>query len=697
MTGSTIPPVPEPAPEPPPGDAAARAAELRRQVREHDYRYHVLDAPVIADGEYDALFHELRRLEETYPALAVPDSPTRRVGGEPLRAFATRPHSLPMVSLDNVFGEAEFLEWDRRVRETWLGEPDRVVDYSAEPKMDGVAVEVVYRDGRAEAGLTRGNGFEGEDVTLNLLTIEAVRRPLRGDRRPVPRLLEARGECFMTKADFLALNRGLLDAGEEGKANPRNSTAGSLKQKDPSVTAARPLRVVFYAAGLLEADDPPRGHGALLEAFRDWGLPVPDDARLCRGAAEVTEYLRAAETRRDALPYEVDGVVVKVDDVALQERLGSRTRSPRWAVAYKFPPRQGTTVVEDIQVQVGRTGALTPVAHLRPVGIGGVTVSRATLHNQDEVRRLDVRVGDTVVVERAGDVIPKVVHVVRESRPAASTLFRWPEACPACGGSVERTDDEPLSYCTNIACPEQVKGRILHFASRLALDIEGLGGKLVDQLVDRGLVRDPADLWRLDGTTLAGLGRMAEKSAANLVVALETARARATLPRLLFGLGIRHVGEATARDLARQFGTMDRLRDATIEDLLLAPDVGPVVAASVHGFFREPRNLDVLRRLREDARIEPPVEEAPPAAGPFAGKTVVFTGTLARCGREEAEAMVRRLGGKAVGSVSRKTGFVVAGDAPGSKVEKARALGVPVLDEEEFLRLAGGSGAPPAD
>jgi DNA ligase (NAD+) len=666
-----------------------RAAELRRLVREHDYRYHVLDAPIIADGEYDALFRELKALEERHPSLVTPDSPTQRVGGRPLAAFATRPHAVPMVSLDNVFGEAELREWDRRVRESYLGEPATPVAYHVEPKMDGVAVEVIFVDGRAELGLTRGDGFEGEDITLNLLTIEDVRRPLRTSSRPAPRRLEARGECYMTRAEFERLNRDLQAAGEEGKANPRNFTAGSLKQKDPRITAKRPLRVVFYGAGRLEMDDAPGSHEALLRCFRDWGLPTPEDAAVFPSVDGVVVFTKEAEARRDSLPYEVDGVVVKVNDRALQERLGSKTRSPRWAVAYKFPPRQATTAVNAIRVQVGRTGALTPVAELAPVHIGGVTVSRATLHNQEEVRRLDVRPGDTVVVERAGDVIPKVVQVIREKRPATAAPFEWPRTCPVCGAGVELTPDEPLSYCTNIACPAQVKGRILHFASRLAMDIEGLGEKLVDQLVDRGLVKDPADLYLLDAERLAGLDRMAEKSAANVVAQLEKSRKQATLPRLLLGLGVRHVGEATARDLARHFGTLDALRAASLDDVQRVTDVGPVVAASVHGFFQEPANLRVLDRLRDEAGIRPPREEAPPASGPFAGKTVVFTGTLGKMTRDDAESLVRRLGGKSVGSVSKKTGYVVAGAEAGSKLEKARSLGVPVLTEEEFLRLAG--------
>jgi DNA ligase (NAD+) len=678
--------------DPVPEEARVRAADLRRQIREHDYRYHVLDEPVISDGEYDALFRELKALEEKHPGLAAPDSPTQWVGGEPLRAFATRPHSIPMVSLDNVFGAAELTEWYGRVRGTHLGQPDLPVALHVEPKMDGVAVEVVFRDGRAELGLTRGNGFEGEDITQNLLTLEDVRRPLAAGKRPVPRLLEARGECYMEKADFERLNRELQEEGEAGKANPRNTTAGSLKQKDPAVTAKRPLRIVFYGVGRLEADAAPRTQAGLIAAFRDWGLPVPEDARLCPTIEDALRYVADAEARRDALPYEVDGVVLKVDDFALQERLGSRTRSPRWAVACKFPPRQATTVVKDIRVQVGRTGALTPVADLEPVRLGGVTVSHATLHNQDEVRRLDVRVGDAVVVERAGDVIPKVVQVIRERRPGKTAPFEMPRACPVCRAHVEITPDEPLSYCTNIACPAQVKGRLLHFASRLAMDVEGLGEKLVDVLVDRGMVKDPADLYLLRKPDLTALRKhpgKAEKSADNLLAQLEKSRRQATLPRLLLGLGIRHVGEATARDLARQFGTLDAVRAATLDDIQRVPDVGPVVAESVHGFFHEPANLRVLDRLGSEAGIRPPREVAPPAAGPFAGKTVVFTGTLAEMTREDAEALVRTLGGKATGSVSRKTGFVVAGADPGSKVVKAKEMGVPVLTEEEFLRLAG--------
>ena len=682
-------------PEAVPEAARTRAAELRRLVREHDYRYHVLDAPTVSDGEYDALFRELKALEEKHPALATPDSPTQRVGGTPLSAFATRKHSLPMFSLDNVFGEEELREWDRRVRESYLGEPDAAVAYHCEPKMDGVAVEVVFRDGRAELGLTRGDGTSGEDITQNLLTLDAVRRPLRTDARPAPRLLEARGECYLDKADFERLNRELLDAGEDAKANPRNFTAGSLKQKDPAITARRPLKVVFYGVGLLDADDPPRSHSELLLRFRDWGLPTPEGAAVFPGIDGAAAYAQSAEARRDGLAYEVDGVVVKVDETALQERLGSKTRSPRWAVAYKFPPRQATTVVEGIRVQVGRTGALTPVADLRPVPIGGVTVSRASLHNQDEVRRLDVRAGDAVLVERAGDVIPKVVQVIRERRPEGTVPFEMPTACPVCGAQVDATPGEPLSYCTNIACPAQVKGRLLNFASRLAMDIEGLGEKIVDALADRGDLKDPADIYLLTREKLTSLRKHPEKavkSADNLLAQIARSKRDATLPRLLLGLGIRHVGEATARDLARHFGTLAALREAPREEIERVPDVGPVVSESVHAFFHEPRNLAVLDRLERDAGLRPPREEAPPSAGPFVGKTVVFTGTLERMTRDEAEALVRRLGGKATGSVSKKTGFLVAGAEAGSKAEKARTLGVPILSEEEFLRLAGGTG-----
>ncbi len=673
-----------------PKDIRVRAGLLRLRLSAANHAYHVLNAPHMADEEYDAMFRELQALEGRYPDLLTPDSPTQKVGSDLARAFATRPHTLPMISLDNVFSEEEMRDWDKRVRESYLGEPGRVVVYHGEPKMDGVAIEVVFRNGMLDVGLTRGDGFQGEDITRNLQTIEDLQRPLSGDRRPVPRLLEARGECYMEKTDFERMNRELMDAGEAGKANPRNFTAGSLKQKDPSVTARRPLQVVFYGVGALEMEDPPTTHADLLECFRQWGLNTPDRATLLPSIDAVVSYAKEAETGRDALPYEVDGVVVKVNEFALHERLGSKTRSPRWAVAYKFPPRRATTRIENIVVQVGRTGALTPVAWLQPVPIGGVRVSRATLHNQEEVRRLDVRVGDLVMVERAGDVIPKVVHVVKEERIGSPGPFAWPKACPVCGAGVELTPDEPLSYCTNISCPAQVKGRILHFASRLAMDIEGLGEKLVDQLVDRGLVKDPADLFLLTAGTLAGLERMAEKSAANILAQLDKSRRGATLPRLLLGLGIRHVGEATARDLARHFGTLEALRGATLEEIQRVPDVGPVVGESVHGFFQEPANLRVLERLAGEAGIRPPREEAPPPAGPFVGKSVLFTGTLATLTREEAEATVRRLGGKSVGSVSRKTGFVVAGADPGSKLEKARSLGVPVLTEEEFLRLAGG-------
>jgi DNA ligase (NAD+) len=670
-------------------EATSRAHLLRLKLAAANYAYHVLNAPRMADEEYDALFRELQALEEKHSELRTPESPTQRVGSDVSGAFATRRHSIPMISLDNVFGEEELREWDHRVRETYLGEPGLDVAYHCEPKMDGVAVEVVFRSGLIEVGLTRGDGLQGEDITQNLMTLAVLQRPLSSAHRPVPRLLEARGECYMDKSDFERLNRDFVESGETAKANPRNFTAGSLKQKDPGITARRPLKIAFYGVGLLEMEDPPRTHADLLACFREWGLPTPDHAALFPSIDRVASYVRDAEARRDELPYEVDGVVVKVNDFTLQERMGSKTRSPRWATAYKFAPRRATTRISNIVVQVGRTGALTPVAWLQPVPIGGVRVSRATLHNFEEIRRLDVREGDLVMVERAGDVIPKVVHVVKEERLPNARPFEAPRSCPVCGAKVELTPDEPLSYCTNIACPAQVKGRILNFASRLAMDVEGLGEKLVDQLVDRGLVKDPADLYLLTEETLAGLERMAEKSARNLVAQLGKSRDRATLTRLLLGLGIRHVGEATARDLARTFGTLDALRAASVEDLQRAPDVGPAVAESVHGFFHEPRNLRVLERLEKDAGIRPPREKAPPATGPFAGKTVVFTGTLTKFPREEAEALVRRLGGKSAKSVSKKTGYLVVGADAGSKAEKAREAGVPILTEEEFLRLAG--------
>jgi DNA ligase (NAD+) len=556
--------------------------------------------------------------------------------------------------------------------------------FTVEPKIDGVAIELVYENGRLTVGSTRGDGTTGEDVTANVLTIRGLPHTLPDG---APSLLEVRGEVYMAKSDFDRLNRALQERGEEGKANPRNFTAGSLKQKDPRMTAERPLSVMIYGLGVVEwGDDAPASWSEARERLRGYGLPLAPDAmtHVTDDVASVEPLVLDLQEHRDDLDFEIDGAVLKVDQYDLRRRLGARSRSPRWAVAYKFPPREGRTVVEDIFVSVGRTGALTPVAVLEPLPLGGVTVTHATLHNRFEVDRLDVRVGDTVMVIRAGDVIPKVVKVLKEQRPDGAEPFVWPDACPECGAAVDAAEGEPLSYCTNLACPRQVKGRLLHFGARRAMDIEGFGDKIVEQVVDVLGVRDPSGVYRLTLEQLAGLERMAEKSAQNLLDQIEASRTR-PLARFVYGLGIRHVGESVARDVAKHFGTLERVRAATAEELGEVPGVGDVVAESVVRFFGEPRNAEVIERLLE-AGVAPAPEEARATEGPFAGKTVVFTGNLERMTRDEAKELIRSLGGKATGSVSKKTDLVVAGPGAGSKLEKAQKLEIEVVDEDEFLR-----------
>ncbi len=679
-----------------PPEISAQAADLRARLVEANRRYYVEDDPLLSDFEYDELLRELQALEQRWPALATPDSPTQTVGAAVSKLFAPVRHRQPMLSLENITSAEELAEWVRSMADQDAG-ADFAPRFTVEPKVDGVAIEIVYERGRLTVGSTRGDGTTGEDVTANLLTVRGLPHVLATDAPPA--LLEVRGEVYMAKADFAALNRELQARGEEGKANPRNFTAGSLKQKDPRLTASRPLRVMCYGLGEVEWGHGEGGSGAPATWSEAWqrlaalGLPVapPELFRVADDIDAVQREVDGFLERRDELAFEIDGAVVKVDQHDLRRRLGARSRSPRWAVAYKFPPREGRTVVREIVVSVGRTGALTPVAVLEPLPLGGVTVTHATLHNRMEVERLDVRAGDTVVVIRAGDVIPKVVKVLHELRPADAQPFVWPERCPECGGAVETPADEPLSTCTNVACPRQEKARLAHFGSRRAMDIEGLGEQLVEQLVDVLAVHDPSGIYRLTLEELVGLERMAEKSATNLLDQIHASRTR-PLARFLFALGIRHVGESVAADLARHFGTLERIREAAEEELADTPGVGAVVATSVHTFFREPRNAKVVDALLA-AGVAPAPEAAPASEGPFAGKTVVFTGNLETIGRDEAQALVRRLGGKASGSVSKKTHLVVAGPGAGSKLVKARDLGVAVIDETEFLRLVREAGA----
>ena len=670
-----------------PRPVAARAAQLRETIERANHEYYVLDAPTLPDAEYDRLFRELQELEGRYPALATPDSPSMRIGVTPLTEFAQVAHATPMLSLANAFGEPEVEAFDRRVREGLKADGD--VDYAVEPKFDGLAISLTYERGRFVQGATRGDGHTGEDVTVNLRTVRAI--PLRLNGGGAPGLLEVRGEVFMLKRDFEALNRDQRRSGGKEFANPRNAAAGSLRQLDSRVTASRRLTFCCYGLGRYPGGRVPRDrHSRQLDFLAALGFPVSAQRRIVRGLAGLLDYYRDIERQRAELPFEIDGVVYKVDDLHWQERLGYVSRAPRFALAHKFAAEEEMTQVLGIDVQVGRTGALTPVARLAPVFVGGVTVTSATLHNEDEVRRKDVRVGDTVIVRRAGDVIPEVVSVVQERRPDGTRPFHLPQVCPVCGSRVERIEDEAITRCTaGLYCSAQRKQALLHFASRRAMDIEGLGEKLVDQLVDHGIVKTPADLYRLDLTTLSHLERMGEKSAANLLAAIDKSR-ETTLERFVFALGVRNVGEATARDLARHFGKLDALMEADEAALQTVPDVGPVVAAGIARFFDEPRNREVVQELRALGVRWSENRAARAADLPLAGKSFVLTGTLPGMTRDEAAERIVARGGRVSGSVSKKTSYVVAGAEPGSKAKKARELGIAVLDEKKFVKLLEG-------
>ncbi|MDK3022289.1 NAD-dependent DNA ligase LigA [Cupriavidus taiwanensis] len=688
-----------------PADAAAsRVAWLRDELDRHNYQYYVLDAPTIPDAEYDALFSELLALELEHPELQTPDSPTQRVGGEPLSAFDSVRHRVPMLSLNNAFADDDVLNFDRRCAQglgrsaAAAGAADLfsaadAVEYACELKFDGLAMSLRYEDGRLVQAATRGDGETGEDVTVNVRTIKAIPLKLRG---PAPAVLEVRGEVFMFRRDFDKLNARQAEAGEKTFVNPRNAAAGSLRQLDPRITARRPLSFFAYGLGELQGVDRPPTHSAMLDGFAALGLPVCKDRAVVKGAQGLLDFYRDIGKRRDALPYDIDGVVYKVNALAEQERLGFVSRAPRFALAHKFPAQEMTTVVEDIEVQVGRTGAITPVARLKPVFVGGVTVTNATLHNEDEIRRKDVHIGDTVIVRRAGDVIPEVVAVVTERRPDDARAFVMPTACPVCGSHIEKLEDEAIARCTGgLICAAQRKQSLLHFAQRRAMDIEGLGDKLVEQLVDQGIVRTPADLYKLGVAKLAALERMADKSAANLVAAIDASRAT-TMNRFIFALGIRHVGEATAKDLARHFGKLDGLMAADEAALLEVNDVGPVVAQSIAHFFAEPHNVEVIEQLRAAGVHWAESEPVARAPAPLSGKTFVLTGTLPTMSREDAKELLEAAGAKVAGSVSKKTDYVVAGAEAGSKLDKAEALGVPVLDEAGMLALLAEAGAAPA-
>ena len=660
-------------------------ARLRAELDDANYRYYVLDDPSLTDADYDRRLRRLQALEAEHPELVTPDSPTQRVGAPPDAGFPEIEHAVPMLSLDNAFSEEELAAFVQRVAERLECDPE-TLDFCCEPKLDGAAVSLVYERGVLVSGATRGDGRTGEGITSNLRTLRSVPLKLRGDRPPA--LLEVRGEVVIEHADFEALNARAR--AEEGKvfANPRNAAAGSLRQLDPRVTATRPLRFSAYQVARIEPAPGDATHSALMAHLGDFGLRTSRELAVVRGAEGVVDYCRALGERRDGLGYDIDGVVIKVDDLRLQRELGFVSRAPRWAIAFKFPAQEQTTRLNDVEFQVGRTGAITPVARLEPVSVAGVTVSNATLHNADEIARLGVMIGDTVAIRRAGDVIPQVVRVVEGERPEDAREIVFPERCPVCDSQVERLEGEAVARCSGgLYCPAQRKEALKHFASRRALDIDGLGEKLIEQLVERDWVTTPADLFRLEAERLAELPRMGQKSSENLVASLEKARAT-TLARFIYALGIREVGEATAANLARHFGTLEALMEAEVEALEAVEDVGPIVAAHLHTFFRQPHNRETIDDLIAcGLRWEEEVVGERPK--PLAGQTWVLTGTLASMTRDQGKARLQALGARVAGSVSKKTAGLVAGEAAGSKLEKAMQLGVPVLDEAAFLaRLA---------
>jgi DNA ligase (NAD+) len=671
-------------------EAGKRIRALREQIAHHDYRYYVLDDPEVSDAAYDKLMQELRELEAAHPELVTADSPTQRVGGAASREFPPVVHAVPMLSLDNAFDSSDIADFDRRVRTRLDVEQ---VEYAAEPKLDGLAISLRYEAGRLVQAATRGDGSKGEDVTANVRAIRGVPLTLRS--RTPPRLIEVRGEVFMTRRSFEALNRSAADRGEKLYANPRNAAAGSLRQLDPKITARRALDLIFYGLGAVEGWKSPARHSGIMAALREFGLRTSAESAVVVGVDGCLAYYARIAERRHALPYDIDGVVYKVDRLDWQRDLGFVARAPRWAIAHKFPAQEETTVVRAVEFQVGRTGALTPVARLEPVFVGGVTVSNVTLHNMDELARKDVRIGDTVVVRRAGDVIPEVVRVVPELRPPDARVVQQPEVCPVCGSPVTRAQGEAVARCSGgLVCAAQRREALRHFASRRAMDIDGLGDRLIEQLVASGRVKTPADLYTLTAEELGALERMGERSAANLVKAMDASR-RTTLARFLFALGIPDVGEATAQALAEHFGSLDRLIAATEAEIQAVRDVGPVVAAHVHAFFAEPRNREVIAALRKHGVAWPDVARAVPGTGgALSGETVVITGTLAGMSRDEAREAARAAGATVTDSVSKKTTLLVVGADAGSKLRKAQELGIRIVDEAGFLDLLSGRSAP---
>jgi DNA ligase (NAD+) len=660
------------------------AAALREQLDDWNYRYYVLDDPSVPDAEYDRSLRELQSLEAANPELIRPDSPTQRVGAKPLAQFRQVRHEVPMLSLENAFNAEDMTDFNRRLLDRLDGDFSEL-EYACEPKLDGIAVSLLYRDGVLERGATRGDGTTGEDITHNVRTIPSIPLRLRGS--DFPPLLEVRGEIYMPKQGFEDLNARARAAGEKTFVNPRNAAAGSLRQLDARLTALRPLEMCCYSVGRVEGGELPTQHAQVLDRLHDWGLRINAESRVVSGIEGCNAYYEQLAERRDTLPYDIDGIVFKVNDLGLQEQLGFVSRAPRWAIARKFPAQEEMTRLLAVEFQVGRTGAITPVARLEPVFVGGVTVSNATLHNKDEIERLAVMVGDTVIVRRAGDVIPQVVSVVQSRRPADASAIAFPTACPVCGSPVEREADEAVMRCMGgLICAAQQKAAIRHFVSRKAMDVDGLGDKLVDQLVDEGLVDSVASLYTLQREELLALERMGAKSVDNLIAALDKSRST-TLPRFIFSLGIREVGEATALSLARHFGTWEALSQATEEALLQVADVGPVVADHLRQFFDSPANLAVVDALREAGVNWPDLEVADETEQPLLGQTWVVTGKLERMSRDEAKASLQTLGAKVAGSVSAKTSCLVAGPGAGSKLSKAQEHGVEIIDEAALLAL----------
>ena len=663
------------------GSVESKLGELRRQLNEYSYRYHVLDDPVVPDAEYDRLFQELANLEHDYPELVTRDSPTQRVGEHPLSEFTEVTHEIPMLSLDNAFSNEELNAFDKRVRDRLeLAE----ILYAAEVKLDGLAISLLYRHGKLVRAATRGDGTTGEDVTSNIRTIKSI--PLALRETGFPARLEVRGEVFMTKSGFEELNNRQRDREEKIFANPRNAAAGSLRQLDPRITAARPLQFFAHGIGIVDDGEIPASHFDILQSLKTWGLPVSGETERIAGIEKCIGFYRKIADIRSQLPYEIDGIVFKVDDLTLQAELGFVSRAPRWAIACKFPPEEAVTEVQDIEVQVGRTGALTPVARLQPVRVGGVTVTNATLHNADEVQRKDVRVGDTVIVRRAGDVIPEVVRVIPEKRMEASQPFAMPDQCPVCRSPAERIEGEAVIRCTGgLYCRAQTIQSIIHFTSRTAMDIAGLGEKLVEQLFNEGLIADISDLYHLDHEKVAALERMGDKSTENLLQAIEASK-NTRFDKFLYALGIREVGETTARNLAMNF-QLDEIKEATQEDLCEVRDIGPVVADNIVRFFRDERNISIVDKVIgvgvrwENMRVDKNAD--------LQGKTFVITGTLASLSRNQAKERLVSLGAKVSGSVSGRTDYLIAGENPGSKLDKARSLGVQVLDEAGLFKVLG--------